>query len=176
MQPTAEQNLDGYGTAPIDWSRVDAVLQSDITQAPDTAGPNRHTAWLATTNADGSPHVMPLGALWVEDAYYFNSGPGTRKSRNLAKDPRCAITIATHEFDLVVEGEAVKVAEREELERIARVFGEGEWHPEVRDGAFYAEFSAPSAGPPPWHVYRVNPKTIYALGTAEPYGATRWVF
>jgi hypothetical protein len=119
---------------------------------------------------------MPVGALWVEDAYYFTSGPGTRKSRNLVSDPRCVITIATHEFDLVVEGEAAKVTDQGELELVARDFGEGDWHPEVRDGAFYAEFSAPSAGPPPWHVYRVRPKTIYALGTAEPYGATRWEF
>jgi hypothetical protein len=86
------------------------------------------------------------------------------------------ITIATHDFDLVVEGEAAKVTDQEQLERIAGDFGVGGWHPEVRDGAFYAEYSAPSAGPPPWYVYRVRPKTIYALGTAEPYGATRWEF
>ena len=91
------RNLDGYGTPPIDWSRVDTVIRSDILQAPDTGGPNRHTSWLATTNADGSPHVVPVGALWVEDAYYFTSGPGTRKSRNLVSDPRCDITIATHD-------------------------------------------------------------------------------
>jgi len=174
MRPSAQQNLDGYGIPAIDWSRVDAVIRSDILQAPDTGGPNRHTSWLATTNADGSPHVMPVGALWVEDAYYFTSGPGTRKSRNLGNDPRCVITIATHEFDLIIEGEAAKVTDQAELERVARAFGEGDWHPEVRDGAFFAEFSAPSAGPPPWDVYRVRPTTIYALGTAEPYGATRW--
>jgi len=46
----------------------------------------------------------------------------------------------------------------------------------VRDGALYAEFSAPSAGPPPWHVYEVTPTTVFALGTAEPYGATRFRF
>src|SRR3970040_732613 len=108
MRPRAQRNLDGYGTPPIDWSRVDAVIQAEITQAPDTGGPNRHTSWLATTNGDGSPHVMPLGALWVEDAYYFTSGPGTRKSRNLHSDPRCVITIATLEFDLVVDGDAAK--------------------------------------------------------------------
>lgn len=46
----------------------------------------------------------------------------------------------------------------------------------MRDGAFYAEYSAPSAGPPPWYLYRVTPATVYALGTAEPYGATRFRF
>jgi hypothetical protein len=31
-------------------------------------------------------------------------------------------------------------------------------------------------GPPPWHLYEVTPATVFALGTAEPYGATRWRF
>ena len=56
------------------------------------------------------------------------------------------------------------------------VFGAGEWEPEVRDGAFVAEYSAPSAGPPPWYVYRIDSNRVYALGTAEPYGATRFDF
>jgi hypothetical protein len=37
-----------------------------------------------------------------------------------------------------------------------------------------AEYSAPSAGPPPWNVYRIVPSTVFALGTAEPYGAARF--
>jgi nitroimidazol reductase NimA-like FMN-containing flavoprotein (pyridoxamine 5'-phosphate oxidase superfamily) len=176
MKPLAEQNLDGYGTPSIDWSRVDAVLRSGISQAPGTGGPDRHTAWLATSNPNGSPHVMPLGALWVDDAYYFTSGPGTRKSENLSADSHCVITMATREFDLVVEGEASRVTDEDELERIAQVFGASEWEPTVRDGAFYAEYSAPSAGPPPWYLYRVAPDRVYALGTSEPYGATRWDF
>jgi hypothetical protein len=36
-------------------------------------------------------------------------------------------------------------------------------------------YSAPSAGPPPWHVYRIKPATVYAFGTAEPGGATKFV-
>ncbi|MGH8915424.1 MAG: pyridoxamine 5'-phosphate oxidase family protein [Acidimicrobiia bacterium] len=151
-------------------------MESGNSQAPETGGPDRHTAWLATIDPDGSPHVMPLGALWVDDAYYFASGPGTRKSRNLATDPRCVITMATYDFDLVVEGEAARVSDEDELERIAAVFGAGGWKPTVRDGAFYADYSAPSAGPPPWHLYRTSPQRMYALGAAEPWGATRFDF
>ena len=176
MKPTTERNLDGYGTPPIEWSRVEAVLDSGITQAPGTGGPDRHTAWLATVNPDGSPHVTAVGALWVDAGYYFTSGPGTRKSQNLAADPRCVITMATHDFDLVVEGEASRVTDEEELDRIAGAYRSGGWEPTVRDGAFYAEYSAPSAGPPPWSVYRVATTAIFALGTTEPWGATRWEF
>ena len=175
-EPLSERNLDGYDAPPIAWARVRERLDQGVTQPPGTGGPDRHTYWLATTNPDGSPHVMPLGVFWVDGAFYFNAGPGTRKARNLANDPRCVITVATHPFDLVVEGEAVKVIDDAELRRIADVFAAEGWESTVRDGALYAEFSAPSAGPPPWHVYEVTPTTVFALGTAEPYGATRFRF
>jgi Pyridoxamine 5'-phosphate oxidase len=108
-EPTAERNLDGYGAAPIPWTKVRERLEEGLTQAPGSGGPGRHTCWLATVRPDGRPHVMPLGVLWVDGALYFNAGAATRKARNLAHDPRCVITVATHGFDLVVEGEAARV-------------------------------------------------------------------
>lgn len=175
-QPLSEKNLDGYGAPIIPWSRVRERLEEGFTQAPETGGPGRHTSWLATMRPDGRPHVMPLGVLWEDGAFYFNAGPTTRKAKNLARNPSCVITVATHDFDLVIEGEATKVTDEARLRHIADLFASGGWEPTVRDGAHYAEFSAPSAGPPPWEVYEVTPATVFALGTAEPYGATRWRF
>jgi hypothetical protein len=172
--PTTQKNLDGYGAPPIDWARVRDVLTSDLTQPPGTGGPDRHTLWLTTINPDGSPHVMPVGIVRIDSTWYFNSGPRTRKSRNLARDPRCVVSVATHPFDLVIEGTAERVVEPGELEVVAAAFRDQGW-PAVVDGqSVTAEFSAPAAGPPPWHVYRLVPATVYALGTAEPYGATRF--
>jgi hypothetical protein len=74
-EPTSESNLDGYGAPQIEWTRVRAVLDGEITQAPGTGGPGRHTAWLTTSNTDGTPHVMPLGVISVAGAWYFNSRP-----------------------------------------------------------------------------------------------------
>ena len=175
-QPVTEKNLDGYGAPLIPWSRVRARLEQGFTQAPGTGGPGRYTCWLATVRPDGRPHVMPLGVLWIDGACYFTAGPGTRKAKNLAANPHCVITVATHEFDLVIEGEAAKVTEEAKLQRIADAYTSEGWAPTVRDGAFYAEYSAPSAGPPPWEVYEVIPATVFGLGTAEPYGAMRWRF
>jgi len=49
-----------------------------------------------------------------------------------------------------------------------------------KDGALTAEYSAPSAGPPPWDVYVFTyvftPTTAFGVDTAEPNGATRWRF
>jgi Pyridoxamine 5'-phosphate oxidase len=77
-----------YDLAPLDWARVSARLDRGLTQAPGTGGPDRHTCWLTTLNADGSPHVTGVGALWADGAFWFQTGPGTRKARNVARDPR----------------------------------------------------------------------------------------
>ena len=176
LEPTTTKNLDGYGAPTIDWSRVADQLATTPTGAPETGGPDRHTHWLTTTNPDGSAHVMPVGALHIDGALYFSSGPGTRKSRNLARDPRCVVSVATHPFDLVIEGAAERVTDRDQLEAVAATYAAGGWPASVDDDGtgLTAEFSAPAAGPPPWHVYRVVPATVFALGTAEPYGATRF--
>ncbi len=167
-------NLDGYGTPPIEWARVRDVLTADITQIPGSGGPDRHTPWLTTINPDGSPHVTPVGIVVVNGVWYFSSGAATRKSRNIAGDPRCVVSIATHPFDVVVEGSAARVTDADELQAVAAEFAEQGWPAQVEDDALTAEYSAPSAGPPPWHVYRIAPATVFAFGTAEPYGATKF--
>ncbi len=169
-----ERNLDGYGAPTIEWVRVKAVLDGELTQAPETGGPQRHTVWLTTINADGSPHVMPVGVVRWGGAWYFTSGPATRKSRNLARDARCVLSVATDPFDLVIEGAAERVTEAGELASVADAFAGGGWPAEVAGDALTAEFSAPSAGSAPWYVYRVSPSTVFALGTSEPFGATKF--
>jgi len=75
-----------------------------------------------------------------------------------------------------MEGEAVKARDDTKLRRVADVYASHGLHPTVRDGALYADYSAPTAGPPPWDVYEVTPTTFFGLGTAEPLGSTRWRF
>ena len=173
-EPSSAENLDGYGAPEIAWNRVRDALDSEITQAPEEGGPNRHTWWLTTTNPDGSPHVMPVGVINVDGGLYFTSGPGTRKSRNISADPRCVISVATHPFDLVIEGVVERVTDAAELEKVAASYAAQGWPATVDGDALTAEFNAPAAGPPPWYVHRVVPSTVFALGTAEPYGATRF--
>ena len=145
---------------------------------PGTGGPDRHTCWLATTNDDGSPHVTGVGALYVDGAFWFETGDGTRKARNLARDARCTLSVALDDYDLVVEGDARKVTDAPTVAAMARRWAAGGWPARVDDTgtALTAEFSAPSAGPPPWFVYRLTARAATALRTAEPGGATRWRF
>ncbi|OBG47221.1 pyridoxamine 5'-phosphate oxidase [Mycobacterium alsense] len=169
-----QRNLDGYGAPPIGWARVDEVLDSQLTQAPGSGGPQRHTLWLTTINPDGGPHVTPVAMVRCGGSWYFTSGPATRKSRNLARDGRCVVSVATDPFDLVVEGAAKRVTDANELAFAAEAFAAWDWPVEVAGDALTGPYSAPSAGPAPWHVYRVDPSTVFALGTSEPFGATKF--
>ena len=165
-----EKNLDIYGDPPIPWSRALEQLEA----APATQSPR--TTWLSTVRPDGRPHLAGIGALWVDGKFYFTSGPGTRKSRNLAANPNCALSMALPGLDLVVEGRATKVADQPTLERLAERYAAQGWPARASEGAITAEFSAPSAGPPPWHLYVVTPIRAFGVATAKPYGATRWRF
>ena len=172
-------NLDKiYGSTLIDWQQVAGRLDRGLPQAPGTGGPNRHTCWLATVNRDGSPHITGVGGLWLDGAFWFQTGEATRKGRNLARDGRCTLSVATDEFDLIVEGSARKVTAPDVVADLAQRWAAEGWPARVDESgqALTAAYSAPSAGPPPWHVYRVTPRAATAVGTIEPYGATRWRF
>ena len=167
-----------YDLDPLNWATIEARLARGLSQAPGTGGPDRHTCWLTTLNEDGSPHLTGVGALWVDGAFWFETGRRTRKGRNLARDARCALGLATAEFDLVVEGEAARITDPETVTRLAGRWAEGGWPCRVDESGteLTADFSAPSAGPPPWSVYRITARTATALATVEPGGATRWTF
>lgn len=172
-------NLDTiYGSPLLDWSGVQALLDRGVTQAPGTGGPDRHTCWLATINHDGSPHVTGIGGLWARGAFWFETGEKSRKGRNLARDPRCALSVAIADFDLVVDGVALKITDPRTVAEMAARWAADGWPARVDDTgqAITADYSAPSAGAPPWHVYRLQPRTATAVGTVEPFGATRWHF
>ena len=164
-----EKNLDIYGNEPIPWSRPLAELEKFEAQPGSTV-------WMATTRPDGRPHVAGVGALWHDGKFYIVSGPGTRKSRNLTENPNCVISVQLPGIDLVVEGTAERVTDDATLERLADRYNAQGWPTEVKDGAFTAPYSAPSAGPPPWYLYEITPTTAFGVGTAEPNGATRWRF
>ena len=163
------KNLDIYGSQPLEWSRA-------LRQLEDTSADQHRTCWLATTDPDGRAHIAGVGALWVKDKMYFTSSPRARKSRNLAADPRCAMSVGLGDMDVVIEGSATQVTDETTLQDLAARYNEQGWPARVENGSFTAEFSAPSAGPPPWDLYVLTPENAYGVATAEPYGATRWRF
>ena len=167
-----------YETPLLDWNSIESRLAAGFSQAPRTGGPNRHTYWLATINDDGSPHITGIGAMWVDGSLWFETGEHTRKGRNLARDPRCTLSVASDEFDLVVEGTAAIVTDPTVVADMAARWAADGWPARVDESgvAITAEYSAPSAGRPPWRVYTLIPRAATALKTIDPGGATRWHF
>src|SRR6476620_5425016 len=166
MEATNLGNTDGLPT--IEWSLVEAQLV-DLLMHDDPRSPNRVTFWLTTLNGDGSPHVTSVGALWHDGSCWFQTGDRTHKAKNVARDPRCSISVATKGFDVMVAGEARHVTDTKTVKEIAALWAKGGWPAEADDSGtgITAPFNAPTLGPPPWHVYEVKPRTATAVGTAE---------
>jgi hypothetical protein len=78
----------------------------------------------------------------------------------------------------VVEGDAQQVTDPATVARMAERWAAQGWPAEVDPSgtALTAPYSAPSAGPPPWHVYRIEARLASAIGTVMPGGATIWNF
>src|SRR5450755_4215519 len=80
------------GLPPVNWATVAEKLDAGLPPAPDAH--NTRTTWLSTVNEDGSPHVTAVGALWLDGSFWFQTGSGTRKGRNVARDRRCSIAVS----------------------------------------------------------------------------------
>ena len=74
----------------------------------------------------------------------------------------------------MLEGEAHRITDGQTLERIAAIYQELGWPAEVAGDGFIAPYSAPSAGPPPWHLYRFAFRDAVGVGAREPHGSTHW--
>ena len=61
-------------------------------------GAGMPTAAVATTRADGAPHVVPVWFVMDGDMFVFTCAAGSVKARNLRRDPRIAISVDDDEF------------------------------------------------------------------------------
>jgi hypothetical protein len=109
------------GLSPVSWTTVVEKLDAGSSPAPDAH--NARTTWLSTVNGDGSPHVTAVGALWLDGSFWFQTGSGTRKSRNVARDRRCSIAVSILDADVVAEGEAVRETDPVRGHEKVRTFG-----------------------------------------------------
>ena len=163
------------GLPPVDWTGIVDRLETD--SAPDPDAHNARTKWLTTINEDGSPHVTAVGAIWLDGTFWFQTG-ATRKGRNLDRDPNCAIAVSVRDADVVVEGRASHVTEPAEVARAAQAWADDGWpaQPDESGTGITAPFNAPSQGPPPWKVYRVEARSATVVLGVEPGGLTRFEF
>jgi nitroimidazol reductase NimA-like FMN-containing flavoprotein (pyridoxamine 5'-phosphate oxidase superfamily) len=178
LAPLHEEPMvdDQTGTTP--WSQARERLAN-----PE---PGR-TSWLATVRPDGRPHLMPIIAFWIDDAFHFVVGEGTRKGRNLAADGRCVVATGSTtlpSLDVVVEGYAEPLNDEGAVRRIAGMLSDNNWPLEARGDQVYGP-NAPTAGPPPYSIYRMVPSKAFGLpgmlgmekfDRSELPKPTRWEF
>ncbi|MBC9726058.1 pyridoxamine 5'-phosphate oxidase family protein [Streptomyces sp. TRM68367] len=166
MQPHAELDprYSSEGAAAPAWADTEALLVG------------AELFWISTVRPDGRPHVTPLPAVWSEGALHFCTGPEERKAKNLAANPHVVLTTGTNlwnkGYDLVVEGEARRVADEGRLRELAAAWEAkygGFWHFDVRDGYFH--HGAGHAA-----VFSVAPRVVLGFGKGEPFSQTRWRF
>ena len=87
-----------YGFEPIEWSWVVERMT------------NARSYWIATTRADGRPHVMPVWGVWIDDAFHFSTDADSLKARNIRRDPRGAVHLESGDEVVILEGRFEEVA------------------------------------------------------------------
>ena len=133
--------------------------------------------WLAPLSPEGAPHLRPVLAVLLDDRLHFVSTAESRKAGNLARDARCSLSVEVSDAHLVVEGAAAVMRDESLLQRVAEAYARKyDWHVRVVDGAFDADYGAPTAGPPPFDVYALTPTRVYGFGVDETWSPTRWRF
>jgi len=154
--------MPGYGVLPADqgsgllpWAEAERRLTVS------------HDYWCATVRRDGAPHVMPVWAVWLDGRLWFSSGLRSRKARNLAGDPRCALTTDDARDPVVLEGEAERVTDAAAIAAFVAAVNA------KYDAGLTTDFQDPAVN----GTFAVRPVRAFALSGADFAGSpTRWTF
>ena len=82
--------------------------------------------WVCTVSPDNRPHSTPVWGLWLDDRLYFGGGPGTRRSRNLARNSAVCIHLESGTEVIILHGEATALEspDRELTTKLADISAE----------------------------------------------------
>jgi nitroimidazol reductase NimA-like FMN-containing flavoprotein (pyridoxamine 5'-phosphate oxidase superfamily) len=123
---------------------------------------------VATTEPDGSPHVVPLWFVWPEEAIYVSTRREGRTWSNASTDPRVALSIDLGRSWVEIAGIEVRGrAETLPAEHAAMRQPISVWHEKYRPlmvGEGFARFSEEVRG---LGFLRVVPETIAAWDHAR---------
>jgi len=143
------------GTGLLPWSWAEERLSAS------------HDYWMATVRPDGSPHVMPVWAVWDADSLWFSTSRRSRKARNLDVEPRLAVTTDNALEPVVLEGTAERVVS---LEARTRFIG-------LSNAKYGTDYDVGFLDPEVNGTYRVAPRRVLGLVESDFTGSpTRWVF
>jgi pyridoxine/pyridoxamine 5'-phosphate oxidase len=81
-----------------------------------------HSYWLATTRLDGRPQVIPVWGIWFDGKLLFGTSTGSRKARNLARNPAIAIHLESGDDVVILEGSADELSDAALFARYADAY------------------------------------------------------
>ena len=151
--PSRPHMPEGYG---IPKDSAGMLTWQDLQEPLQTA----QIYWVGTTRPDGRPHAVPIWGAWVDDSFYFEGSPETRRGRNLAANPAIVVHIERGNLAIMIEGSASMTDL--DAARFALVAD-----------AFAAKYSYRPSSSEGWHV--VRPQVVLAWDEF-PKSATRFHF
>jgi hypothetical protein len=127
-----------------------------------------HNYWIATSRPDGRPHLMLVWGIWWQNAFWFSTGPSSRKAKNLDANSACAIGTEKADEAVILEGVTEEIKDRAVWKTISEEY-------DRKYGGNVLPMLESSGG----NVYRVQPRIAFAQDEhAENFveSVTRWIF
>ena len=127
-----------------------------------------HNYWIATARPDGRPHLMLVWGIWWQDAFWFSTGPRTRKAKNMAAHAHVVIGTEDADEAVILEGVPQEIKDRSLWQQFAQVYNR-------KYGGDVEPLLVASQG----EVYRVQPRVVFGQDEHATYFAesvTRWRF
>ena len=127
-----------------------------------------HNYWIATTRPDRRPHLMIIWGIWWQEAFWFSTGPRTRKAKNIAAMPHVVIGTEDADEAVILEGTIEEITDRSVWKQLAKIYN-------AKYGGDVEPLLMASDG----CVFRVQPQVAFAQDEhAEDFAdaVTRWHF
>ena len=133
-------------------SRSRGAARASCSRARSASPP----CFLGTVRPDGRPHAAAVGGAFHDGDLYFQCGPDTRKARNVAANPACTDLRQPRGDRPGLRGRRRARHRRRDRRGRRRGLPRGRLARPGGGETFTAPYNAPSAGPAPWHLFRVT--------------------
>lgn len=149
--------MRGYGVADtpegmLPWSWAGERLQQ------------AHSYWICSSRPDGRPHVAPVWGLRLDGAFWFSTGRGSRKARNLLANPAVVVHLESGDETVILEGAVRQLSDSAGLQPYVDAYDAKYGH-------------RPDPSDPDQLTFALRPRTAYAW-TERDFQRTpaRWRF
>lgn len=137
------------------------------------------TFWLTTVDPAGRPHTRPVFAVVADGTLHVASSASASKTGHLRAGAPTSLGRGTPDLDIVWAGTPRRILDVDALTAVCDAYRDTYgWDVAVDPDAqaLTAPYGAPTAGPPPYLVFRIDPRTVHAVatGTAVTGRSTRW--